>query len=293
MRDNLVSSMRGRVHALGLLLMAAVTLVPSAASADSARIQFLSGKLSDSDFRVRTQAALSLGGENDDAAVQPLCGALSDSNETVRGASAAALKRLGRQSALGCLNTQLGNESSDTVKAQINRAIQTIQGNGGGGGGGGGGGDSGTFTPKENSGAKYYIGLSSVSNETTRGQPEVEAIVLKAMRAKLESAGTVQLAPMKESPDDAKAAMKKRGIKNGFYLSIAVSKFDYSGGNLKVKIKVGVFKYPGKSLLGNVDKSLTQEGVSSGDKASEDKLLDLAAGLASKQFTDNADAFLD
>ena len=78
----------------------------------------------------------------------------------------------------------------------------------------------------------------------------------------------------------------------GFYLAIAVEKFDYSNGNLRVKVKIGVFTYPGKSLLGNVDKTLTKEGVSSGDKMSEDQMLDLAAGLAVEQFAQNASAFL-
>ena len=64
--------------------------------------------------------------------------------------------------------------------------------------------------------------------------------------------------------------MKKRKLK-GFYLAIAVDRFDYADGNLRVKVKIGVFNYPNKSLLGNVDKTLTAQGVSSGDKASEDQ----------------------
>ena len=101
----------------------------------------------------------------------------------------------------------------------------------------------------------------------------------------------MQLAPTKETADSAKETMKKRKM-SGFYLAIAVDKFDYSNGNLRVKVKIGVFTYPGKSLLGNVDKALTKEGVSSGDKSSEDQLLDMAAGLASEQFAQNASAFL-
>ena len=53
--------------------------------------------------------------------------------------------------------------------------------------------------------------------------------------------------------------MKKRKLK-GFYLAIAVDRFDYADGNLRVKVKIGVFTYPDKSLLGNVDKTLTAQG---------------------------------
>jgi hypothetical protein len=234
---------------------------------------------------VRTSAALALGASNEDLAVSPLCGALGDKSDVVRQASAVALKRLGRASSLGCLRERAPLESNDAVKVAITRAIDSIAASGGGGSGGG------DDKIKENPTAKYYISLSSVANSTGRSQPEVESVVLKAIKSKLESAGTVQLAPPKETADSAREAMKKRKM-NGFYLAIAVDRFDYANGNLRVKVKIGVFTYPGKSLIGNVDKTLTKEGVSSGDKSSEDQMLDMAAGLAGEQFAQNASAFL-
>src|SRR6185295_10757988 len=120
---------------------------------------------------------------------------------------------------------------------------------------------------------------------------DVERIVLSSVRTKLDGAGTVQLAPTDEKAEKAREVMKSRKMK-GFYLAIAVDRFDYADGNLRVKVKIGVFNYPNKSLLGNVDKTLTAQGVPNGDKASEDRLLELAAGLASEQFAQNASAFL-
>ena len=297
MRDNFVRSMRGtgkldsggrmkqRGIGLGLLAAALFLLAPHSAHADAERVKFLSEKLRAEDPRVRTSAALALGQENDDAAVEPLCGALADSAEVVRQASAVAMKRLGRSSAVKCLKEREGRESADSVKVAITRALESI--NAAGGGGDGGGDDK----IKNNPSAKYYIALSTIANSTGRGQSEVEGVVAKAIKNKLEAAGTIQLAPRTESADTARGEMKKRKL-NGFYLAIAVDKFDYSNGNLRVKVKIGVFTYPGKSLLGNVDKTLTKEGVSSGDKSSEDQMLDMAAGLASEQFAQNASAFL-
>lgn len=299
MRDTFSRSMRGRVSGVGLIakmtrgaLFAAalagtlVSLSPRTAHADADRVKFLAEKLSSDDPRVRTSAALALGASNEDAAVDPLCGALKDSAEVVRQASAVAMKRLGRASAVPCLQARLGNEGNDGVKIAISRALESI-GAASGGSGSGGGDDK----PKLNKDAKFYISLSTIANSTGRAQTEVEKIVVKAIRAKLEAAGTVQLAPTKESADEAKSTIKGRKM-SGFYLAIAVDKFDYSNGNLRVKVKIGVFTYPGKSLLGNVDKALTKEGVSSGDKSSEDQLLDMAAGAASAQFAENASAFL-
>lgn len=295
MRDSLRMTMRGvrlrraRAAVAGLcVVMGALGAFPSTARADSERVKFLSEKLKAEDFRVRTNAALSLGAENDDGAVDPLCNALSDASEVVRQASAVALKRLNRSRSLGCLKAREGNESNDGVKVQITRAIEAISAGGIGGGGGGGGGSD--ETPKNIPGAKYYVLLSSVGNSTSRGTPEIEAIVLKAMKAKLEAAGTIQLAPRSETLEAAKSVIAKRKIK-GFYLAVAIDKFDYSGGNLRVKVKVGVFSYPNKSLLGNVDKAMTAQGISGTDKGTEDQLLDLAAAKVSEQFAENASAF--
>ncbi len=300
MRDTFSTSMRVRGSGTGLIakmtrgaMFAAAlagTLVsgsPRTAHADADRVKFLADKLNSDDPRVRTSAALALGASNEDGAVDPLCGALKDSAEVVRQASAVAMKRLGRASAVPCLQARLENEGNDGVKIAIGRAIESISAARGGGGGGGGGDDK----IKDNASAKYYISLSTIANSTGRSQPEVESVVVKAIKTKLEAAGTVQLAPTKETSDAAKETLKKRKM-SGFYLAIAVDKFDYSNGNLRVKVKIGVFTYPGKSLLGNVDKALTKEGVSSGDKSSEDQLLDMAAGLASEQFAQNASAFL-
>lgn len=270
-------------------LVAAVVLTPlfpSVASADADRVKFLADKLNSDDPRVRTSAALALGASNDDGAVDPLCKALQDQTEVVRQASAVAMKRLGRSGAVPCLRSRLDKESNDGVKIAIERAVESISA--GSGGGSGGGSDD---KIKDNPSAKYYIALSTIANSTGRSQPEVESVVVKAIKAKLEAAGTIQIAPNKESADDARGTLKKRKM-SGFYLAVAVDKFDYSNGNLRVKVKIGVFTYPGKSLLGNVDKTLTKEGVSSGDKSSEDQMLDMAAGLASEQFAQNASAFL-
>jgi len=280
-------SMRARVLGVGLLTALTVLGAARTASADAERVSFLADKLKSDDFRVRTNAALALGATNEEGAVAPLCGALDDSSEVVRQAAAVAMKRLAKSSSLSCLRARESRESHEPTKVAITRAIESI----GAGSGGAGGSDAGDDKIKNNPSAKYYIALSTVANSTARGQAEVEKVILKAIKQKLEAAGTIQIAPPKESADAAKGEMKKRKM-NGFYLAIAVDRFDYTGGNLRVKVKIGVFTYPGKSLLGNVDKTLTKEGVSSGDKSSEDQMLDMAAGLASEQFAQNAPAFL-
>lgn len=266
-----------------LALGAVLCLFPHVANADAARVKFLSDKLKSDDFRVRTNAVLALGATDDDAAVSPLCSALSDSSEVVRQASAVAMKRLNRSSSVMCLQNRASIETSSKVKVEIARAVEAI--------GGGSEGDSDPDAIKENPSAKYYVALSSIGNSTTRTQTEVDAIVRRAMKQKLESSGTIQLAPPKETPTAARATLSKRKM-NGFYLAVAVDRFDYSNGNLRVKVKVGVFSYPNKSLIGNFDRGATKEGVRNPDKSSEDALLEYAAERVAEEFSQNASAFL-
>lgn len=287
MRDILsgVSMRRGGVLAASLFVLATVGLVPHESLADESRLKFLAEKLKDTDPRVRTSAALALGQSGEDGAVEPLCVGLADREDVVRQAAAVAMKRLNRTRSLECLRTREQEETSEAAKVVISRAIESIAANGEGGSGGG------VEPITQNPNAKYYVSLSTVANQTGRAQSEVDRIVLNSIRQKLGSASDVQLAPTTESPDKAREVMKARKMK-GFYLAIAVDRFDYADGNLRVKVKIGVFNYPNKSLLGNLEKKLTAQGVSTQDKASEDRLLDLAAGLASEQFAQNASAFL-
>jgi hypothetical protein len=227
------------------------------------------------DPRVRASAALALGTTNDNAAVQPLCQALSDPSDAVRTAVAAALARLGRAQAVDCLKGRLSSESSASVKAQIQKAVDSLSSAGGG-----------SAAPAAVANAKYYVSLSTVSNSTTRQQADVDRLVLGAIRGKLASLGKYQLAPASESADAARAVISSRNLK-AFYLSISVDKFDYSDGNLRVKVKIAVSSYPGKDLKGEVPAGVTQTGVTPGDTSSEDNLLGMAAGRATELFAQN------
>jgi hypothetical protein len=269
-----------RVRWLGWVLGPCIALVhalawpPGVARADS-RTDFLIGRLRADDFKVRTNAALALGQSGDDAAVPALCGALSDPKDVVRQAAAAALQRLGRPSAAGCLRDRLPAETSASVKVQITRAIAAIES-----------GAGPTDPPKTVANARYYVAISPVANQTGRPDGDIAKIVSAAVRSKLDELGGYQVAPDGESPDRARAAMTRRKLK-GYYLSIRVEKFDYDGGNLRVRVKVAVFTYPGKDLRGEVPAGLTQTGVRPGDKSAEDNLIQMAAARAVELFAQN------
>jgi len=266
MRRTADARRRGIAFACFVLLLAWTVASTTVARADS-RTDFLIGRLKADDFRVRTNAALALGQTNDDAAVPALCGAIADSSDVVRQAAVAALQKLAKPAGLDCLKARVGAETSDAVKRAITRAIVAI---------GGGGGDSPSGPPPLVANAKYYVSIA----------PEINQVVGGAIRSKLAELRGYQIAPAQESTDQARAAMAKRKL-TGYYLSIRVEHFDYSDGNLRVRVKVAVFTYPGKDLRGEVPAGLTQTGVSAGDKSAEDNLLQMASARAVELFAQN------
>ena len=214
------------------------------------------------DFRIRTQAALALGASKSRLAVEPLCAGLADANATVRAASAAALGRL-RMGGAECLQKRLANEASDTVKSAIVKALDPV------------------FSPE----TKYYVAIGKISDKTGRSGDEVDAIVHRAMVGAAVSLPVFTLAPPGESLPDAKRRLVGHSGVKPVFLSPRVPAPDYSGGNLTIRIEVAMFSYPDKSLLGSYTTKLTQQGVTSPDKDTEDELIRDTAARAFEKFT--------
>lgn len=260
---------------LRFVLFVVVVLTSGLALADS-RIDFLADRLKNGDdVRVRIQAALSLGASDSDAAVDPLCGGLAnDSSDVVRHACAVALKRLARSSALPCLHARLDTEPVESVKVQIQRTIESLEGGGGGGNGGGG------AIP---AGSRFYIAVGLTTNNTSRPRNDIDRIVQAAIRSKLSSMGGYAFAPPNEAPGAANQVINANNLK-GYYLGPVVSRFEYNGGTLKCSVKLTVFTYPGRDFKGEATSSTSIDGVQQGDSATEDQLLDAAIQSAAGRF---------
>ena len=109
-----------------LLLLVAVIVVLGAGSAHADRVADLSRALtSDSNWKVRMQAANVLGRLHDPRAVPALLRALSDASETVRAVSAAALGQIGDGSAVPALQRALRDPSA-LVHDQAQLALESL-----------------------------------------------------------------------------------------------------------------------------------------------------------------------
>jgi hypothetical protein len=246
-------------------LLGGVGLVATrpASAQESADVDHLVQNLANgSDFRIRTQAALALGASKSKRAVEPLCSGLGDSNATVRAASAAALGRL-RLGGSECLTKRLLTETSDTVKSTIQKALDPV------------------FT----SDTKYYLAIGKTADKTGRSGDEVDNIIHGAMASAAVSQPMYAVAPVGETVADAKRRLGAHASVKPFFLSPRITAPDYSGGNLTVRLEIAMFSYPDKALIGNYTTKLTEPGVTSPDKDSENDLIKTAAERALDKFS--------
>jgi HEAT repeat protein len=248
----------------GSLLAMAFAEAPAALA--ESRVEALKKRLGDDEFRVRTQAALSLGDTKDDAAVPPLCGALDDSEPAVRSAAAAALGKLGKKEGLPCLKAKESGEANASVKSQIAKSIKLL---------------SGGAAPSAN--ARTYVAIGKITNKTTRSASDVESLVREAATSKLGTMDGYAVAPAGESSAAAKKVVEGRSLK-GFQLLVTVEAPVYAGDKLTVAIRVVMTTYPGRDIKAEFAPKLSQTGTPSTDRAAEDMLVKMAIERALTDF---------
>jgi hypothetical protein len=131
------------------------------------------------DFRVRTQAAFSLGRVGHGEAVPPLVKALGDAHPAVRAAAAVALGRIGDPGALPGLRSH--HDATYAVESQVQKAISLIEQ-------GEARGQDEAAPAKETSwsAAHHYVELAGVVNVSKTKRPGLtelfETLALREMR---------------------------------------------------------------------------------------------------------------
>ena len=253
-----------RVTTASLLLVASAVLSSGIARAQSADIDRLVKNLTSSDdFRIRTQAALALGASKTPRAVDPLCSALNDGNTTVRAAAAAALGKL----SLGggeCLSRRLATETSDVVKSAIQKALES----------------AGEAEPVFGPDTRFYVAIGKTTDKTGRAGDEVHRLVRKGIMNGAAQLGGVLIAPASETEDQAKKRLSGRSKIKAFYLSPRVPAPEYTGSDLIVRLEIGIFTYPDKSMIGNFPFKAMQQGVTEKNRQYEDELIEGAGESA-------------
>ncbi len=218
-------------------------------------------------FRVRAQAALSLGGMGPSATTQTaLIGALRDSDASVRAAAAQSLGRIGDTGAIAPLRA-LTSDSTPAVAQAATAAIASIQSHGAAPPSTGGGG-TGT-TPPPSGPARFYIGVGDPGS-TVAG---IDRTLLAAARSAVVSTITplsgVVVAPAGETVAQARSAISSRHLQ-GFYLDISITALETRpDGAIHTVVSVVVQDYPSHNIRSMLSGNATASGVSgvSGQRA--------------------------
>jgi hypothetical protein len=236
------------------------------AHAQGTDIERILVNLKHEDFRVRTQAALALGVSKDARAAAHLCRSLADTSVPVRAAAAAALGRLAN-GGLSCLEQRYAVETNQTVKSAIERAVELVY-------------DGFRITDA----TRVYVAIASLADQSGRAGPDLPRLTRTAMLTAGKTIPTFAFAPAWEETASAKQRLARRPELKAFYLSPRLPPFEYSDGNLTVKLEIAMFSYPDKALIGNFNVKLTQPDVAREDRESEKDLVKMAAERAIQKF---------
>lgn len=214
-------------------------------------VQLLQGS---TQFRVRAQAAISLGAVTGDAKVVEALGkALKDEHPAVRASAANSLGRLADPSSLAALRAAT-SDSEEPVRAAAAAALARVES--------ARRGSSGMATePSTPSGpARYYVAVGAPASRASGVTADDLAVAHQTLRARVQEIDGVVLAPANESSSAASQVLKNRGLR-GFYLESSVTSIENKpDGGVRAVVSLVVATYPGRDMRAVMQGAATAMG---------------------------------
>jgi hypothetical protein len=227
----------------GVLMMSlALGVAPGSARADARSdylVQLLSGS---SQFRVRAQAAISLGAIQADSNVVAALGrALKDEHPAVRAAAANSLGRLADPASLSALKAAT-SDSEEPVRTAATAAVARIEAARRSGAG------VATVPVTPSGPARYYVAVGTPASRANGVTENDLRTAHQTLRARVQEIDGVVLAPANESNNAATQVLKNRGLK-GFYLESSVTSIENKpDGGVRAVVSLVVATYPGRDM---------------------------------------------
>ncbi|MBW2375790.1 MAG: HEAT repeat domain-containing protein [Deltaproteobacteria bacterium] len=243
----------GRWHAWRALVAIAL-LFASTAQAD-ARHDYLLGLLSNSNaFRVRAQAALSLGQlESTGRAVQALERAVGDRHPAVRVSALASLRRLGAKGSLPIVEKATRDKNKAVRRAAIEAAAQL----------------SAIGERERGPGEPQYlvaVGMPGAKAERVSRQMLFDARIY--VLEQLLGLNGVELAPDDLTPADAEREIAQRKL-HGYYIESSIVTLEPKGSGVRAVVSIMVLSYPGRDMRGMLRGAATASGRYSAETAEQ------------------------
>jgi hypothetical protein len=248
---------------VALLIGGLLWEAPAAAQAD-ARTDYLVRLLQTSrTFRVRAQAALSLGRlRSFPQIVEALTGALRDEHPAVRTAAASSLEQLGAAEALGALRSARSDRDS-TVRSAVSRAIRSLE-------------RVARTRPRTEpvptepsaADARYYVGVGMPGSSNGDVDRRILGQAREFIETRVRSIDGVVVAPAQESSTQARRVLSRNRL-TGYYLDSSIVRVERTGGNTRAVVSVIVGTYPGRDMRVILQGAATVQGGGSGPRADQ------------------------
>jgi hypothetical protein len=236
-----------RARKRSFAVLAAIVLATGLAGADG-RTDYLVRMLRTStQYRVRIQAALTLGEIADSASLPALVEALEDEESSVRVAALAALARIGDPSVLDAVRARV-RDRNGSVARQARTSVRTLEQiaqrqAAAGGGTSGTGGPGPTGAPA----ARFYVGLGGMGNRAGVRGDEAKALLRRFLSDEIASAPGVVITPADETPAQTTKVLKQKRL-TGYWVDGSITKLTRENGNIRAEISLMVMTNPGRDL---------------------------------------------
>ena len=233
---------------------------PNLASANE-RSDYLIELLSSSSmFRVRAQAAISLGHlDKSPKIVQALSRALSDEHPAVRIAAAASLESLADPAALASLE-KLRKDSDPKVRKEASRAIRAIEA------AVRARAEESRTAVREAPGSspRYYVGVGAPASRVSHIDDKILSRVRQHLSDSVAKLDGVVLAPDNESSKQVKAVLKKRML-IGYYVDSSVVQIERRENGIRAVVSLILGTYPGRDMRAMLQGAASVHGATGPD----------------------------
>lgn len=237
---------RRRLTLLWTLICAVTALSVAATALADARTDYLVRALSTSPmFRVRAQAAISLGSvRTEPLVIEALSGALRDDHPAVRAAAASALERHGDPSVLPALR-RLSSDREAAVRSAAERSVAALE-------------RVERTQPRTRpvptsagtavGGARFYVAVGRPGTKVRGISRETLETLRGFLVQQAQGVSGVQIAPENERASAANGVIRQ-GSLTGYYLDSSIIEVeDRPGGGVRARVSVVVQTYPDRNI---------------------------------------------
>lgn len=205
-----------------------------------------------SQFRVRAQAAISLGSVGPSAeVVAALSVGLADEHPAVRAAAANSLGKLADPKALPALR-KLSRDPEAPVRSAASSAITALESSARRTG-------SQVAAPQPSGPPRYYVAVARPSTRVTELGTGDLAKAEQTLRDRLAEIDGVVLAQSGETVATARDVLKARKLK-GYYIESSITSVEQKSGGTRVAVSVILATYPDRSIRAMMQGAATAIG---------------------------------